>query len=124
MGQVLRGAHRRGFMLMDVIGGLILVATLATVLAIAMNRQNRAQQKLADSRAAVRIAERVLADLQTSGKTAADDDDTRITIHRAEGAADARGLAWAEVRVAFRDQQASLVGLVPRQSLPAEGRAQ
>jgi type II secretory pathway pseudopilin PulG len=111
-------------MLMDVIGGLILVAMLATVLAIAMNRQNRAQQKLADSRAAVRIAERVLADLQTSGKTAAADDDTRITIHRAEGAADARGLAWAEVHVAFRDQQASLVGLVPRKLLPAEGRAQ
>ena len=124
MEQVLTQPRRRGFMVMDAVGGLILVAILATVLAVALNRQNRAQQKLADSRAAVRVAERVLAELQASAKPAMEEDQTRIAVVPAEGAPDVRGLVWVEVRVACWGQHASLVGLVPRASLPAEGRQQ
>jgi len=114
---------RRGFMVMDVVGGLILVSILAGVLAVAMNQQNRAEQKLADSRAAVRIAERTLAELHLSANTPNADDETRIAVRPVQEAKGIGDLVWVEVQVAYRGEHAELVGLIPRKNLPAEGRA-
>ncbi len=116
---------RRGFMLMDALGGIILVASLATILAVAINRQSRAEQKLADIRAAARMAEEVATDLQTQPAPAVEKAarvDVSVTIHALDTAA-ISGHAWAEITVTRRDSSARLLALVPAKSLPQQGRA-
>lgn len=113
--------HRRGFMFMDAVAGLVLITALATALAMSVGRQNRGEQKLADMRTATRIAEQTLAELRLTGKNSAVDGETRLTIQRAEGGWQAEGQRWVEIRVRYRGQSAQLVGLAPSSALPKEG---
>jgi hypothetical protein len=99
------------------------VAGLAAVLAVMLNRQNLAEQKLADSRAAVRLAERLLTELQTSApSTASPNEETRISIRPCDGQANVSGSAWVEVQITFRGQSTHLIGLVPQEAAPVERR--
>jgi crotonobetainyl-CoA:carnitine CoA-transferase CaiB-like acyl-CoA transferase len=109
--------RRRGYFVADVVTGLAMVSILATALLMAMNRQSRAEQKLADSRTAVRLAEQALAELQAGAQPPGRDADTRITIRRIDGAAEAADQVWVEVSVIYRDRPAKLVGLAPRKAL-------
>jgi type II secretory pathway pseudopilin PulG len=120
MAQNLRG-RRRGYMLLDAVMGLAMVGILTTALVVAINRQHRAEQKLADSRAAVRLAERALAEMQASGKAPARDERTRIEVRLVDGGVDGRDQVWVEVIAASGDSTATLLGLVPRSAIP-EGR--
>src|SRR5205823_6105518 len=62
-------SHQRGFMLADVASAFFVLAVLATALTLAISGQRRAGEKLADRRAAVRLAERAMAEL-SSGRPA------------------------------------------------------
>ena len=108
----------RGYMVIDVTAALVIIGALALALAVTMGRQHRAAQKLADTRAAVQMAETVLADLQ-AGKPApaaplsTGDPDMKVEIRPAAGGRPGSKTSWVEVVVAIRGGRASLIGAVP-----------
>jgi len=116
---------RAGFFEIDVLAGLFIVAALTMALAAVLGRQHRAVQKLADTRAAMQVAETVLTDLQAGrpGPGSGRGDDTSVEVRPLEeggapGAAAGPGVAhtgkWVEVVVSVRGGRASLVGSVPQ----------
>ena len=116
---------RAGFFEIDVLAGLFIVAALTMALAAVLGRQHRAVQKLADTRAAMQVAETVLTDLQAGrpGPGSGRGDDTSVEVRPLEeggapGAAAGPGVAhtgkWVEVVVSVRGGRASLVGAVPQ----------
>jgi hypothetical protein len=106
---------------MDVLAGLVIVGALTMALAGVLGRQHRAVQKLADTRAAMQVAETVLTDLQSRrggpgpGPGAAADTSVDVRPAVAADPADsgARAGKWVEVVVTVRAGRASLVGAVP-----------
>lgn len=128
--------HRRGVIEIDVVAGLVIVGALTLALAAVVGRQHRAAQKLADTRAAVQLAETVLTDMQAGAKTpaAAPDPDVMVEVLPAAltapgtaagvartggSAAEATRDSWVEVVVTVRKGSARLVGPVPND--PAGG---
>ena len=57
-------AGRAGWIMLDMITGLIILLVLIATFSAALLRQQRGQQKLADTRAAVRVAEQTATALQ------------------------------------------------------------
>ena len=110
--------RRRGIMLIDVVLGLALLATIAVLLSATVGRYGEATERLAASRAALRAAENVLTDLQR-GQTpqAATDGRIRWNVRRMESSAPPAGHVWVEVRVVHGTRSATLTGLVPASSL-------
>lgn len=108
--------------------GLVIVAALALALAAVLGRQHRAVQKLADTRAAMQLAESVLTDLQ-AGRTrekTSDEGDVSVELKPAETAASgapATAGAWVEVVVRVRGGRASLVGPAPQPVAASTGSA-
>src|SRR2546423_1357088 len=111
-------SRRRGLFAMDAMVGLALVVMLSMLLAVAATRRDRAQRKLADSRAAVRMAEQVLISLQSgqAGPTASPTD--AISILPVQSGVLNGELRWVEVRVTHNGQTASLIGAVPKGGSP------
>ena len=113
-------------MAIDATAALVIVGALALSMAVALGRHHRAAQKLADTRAALQVAEAVLTDLQ-AGKESPQrafeaDPEVKVELRPAadgarapDGAADAR---WTEVVVTVRAARASLVGPVPGRGTP------
>jgi len=104
---------RRAFLLADVIVGLSIVALLAGILAVAVNRQYVARQRLADSRSAERLAEYVLLSLQHNQPVPPAPADATIEIHRAAGGIAPAGFAWTIVQTHVNSESAKLIGLTP-----------
>jgi hypothetical protein len=118
--------RRAGFLELDILAGLFIVAALTLSLAAVLGRQHRAVQKLADSRAAMQVAETVLTDLQAgragpggAPQPGGGGPDTSVEVRpagdgaNAANAADAHSGTWVEVVVTVRGGHASLVGPVP-----------
>jgi hypothetical protein len=97
----------------DVVFGLAIVALLATLLAVAVNRQQMARQRLADTRSAQRLAEYVLLSLQHHQPIPPADDETKIEIHPTPGGSAPPGYAWTMVQTHVHAQAAQLIGLTP-----------
>ena len=118
---VTHSVGRRGFFELDVVAGLAILAALTLALAAVLGRQHRASEKLADTRAAVQVAEAALADLR-AGKAVrpAPDEDTGVELSE-EGAAGAD--RWVRVTVTVRGGRASLAGLVPKAGRAPTGGA-
>lgn len=111
---------RRGFFLEDAAVGLALVALLAGLLALALNRQNHAARKLADTRAALRLAEQTLLDLQTGQ---ARPPDPRVQIRPLEPPP-LPGQTWVEVAAESQGQRITLLGAIPQSSSIQKGAPQ
>ena len=96
--------------------GLILVVALMAVMAAMVWRHNLAGHKLADSRAALRLAERTLAELHSGGPVA----QARGVQVRRLSAGPVAGTHWVEVQAIVDGRSATLVGLVaePRDKEP------
>ena len=110
------GGRRAGFLEIDVLAGLVIVGALAMALAAVLGRQHRAVQKLADTRAAMQVAESVLTDLQSgrSGPAPSAAPDTSVEVRPAVPAdSGERAGKWVEVVVSVRAGHASLVGALP-----------
>jgi len=108
---------RRGYMLIDVMGALMIVAALAVALGVGLGRQHRMAQKMADTRAALAVAEMVLADLQ-AGKPSrqaqlAADPDVKVQVRAAAEGRPGTKTQWVEVSVIVRAGRAALTGAVP-----------
>lgn len=104
--------RRRGLFLTDMIVGLILVVALTAVLGAMVWRTNLIEKKLADNRAALRLAERALADLRAGSAI----DASNVRVRRlTDGTA---GQMWVEVTASVDGRSVALVGLVRKEAAP------
>jgi type II secretory pathway pseudopilin PulG len=115
-------AKRHAFLLVDVITGLVLLAALGTALVIAQSARSHAARKLADTRTAIRLAERSLIELQSGRSIPADTPNARVEVRPLTSETGIAGKKWIQVRTTLHGQSASLCGLVPTQAVPTEVR--
>ena len=108
-------------MLIDVTAALVIVAALAVALAVSLGRQHRAAQKLADTRAALSVAEAVLADLQAGRPPRRaefeSEPDVKVDVRPEPGTAPGAKSQWVQVTVTVRAGRAALAGAVPEGSV-------
>jgi Tfp pilus assembly protein PilX len=101
-----RISRERGFMMMDVMAGIILLTALAGALAVATNLRQRNAQHLIDQRTAMRIAQDALAAGQAPQNSPA-----KVSIARTGTRVGSR--EWIEVSVVYNGRHAALAGLAP-----------
>ena len=98
---------------------LVILIVLAAALTMAIGRQNRASQRLAESREATRLAERTLTTLQAGQPPPAPLEGAIIEIAPLHAASEVPGCTWVRIRVTNNGHAAGLVGLV--RSTPSAG---
>jgi hypothetical protein len=102
--------RRRGFLTIDAVAGLILLTTLAVVLATAIGQRVRAANRLADSRTASRLAEAALFDLQQNRPPPAGVGVRHLLPGREDDV-----LQWVQVTATVNGRTVALTGAVRRQ---------
>jgi type II secretory pathway pseudopilin PulG len=105
-----------GYVLVDAIMALAIVLILLGVLTVAVSRQRRGSERLADSRAAIRLAEETITAMQTGGTPPTAPQGTKIELHATPTPAGLEvpsGSTWVDVRVTYGNgRSSSLSGLV------------
>lgn len=99
---------RRGLAVLEALAAIVVVAALATALAVMANRQSRASQRLWERREAVRMAEEAAMSLQWSRPVGVEG----VAVRPMESAAPV-GMRWVQVTARDAGQSAGLVVLVP-----------
>lgn len=108
-----RSRTTRAFMTADVLIALVVVGILSSAVAVAVTRQGRASKQLAQTRAAMRLAEATMLSMQTGAARPAAPEGVKITIELATGGGELpKGCGWAVVRVNGPAQHAELTGIV------------
>jgi hypothetical protein len=98
----------------DVAVGLSILGLLAAVLASAVGRERTAELRLADDRAAARVAEHAMLNLQHRQPLAQVPTDVRVSVRKLDDSKDVSpGFVWAQVDATVRGRHSSLVGLAP-----------
>jgi type II secretory pathway pseudopilin PulG len=105
----------RGFVIIDVVIGLAILAAIGAALVVALNRQQGAAARLAETRGLTWAAEQAMAELQSGRKPQVEG--VRVEASPAEAAPPA-GYAWVRVRAERNGRSATLVGLVPAEVAP------
>ena len=105
--------NRCGFVMADVLTGIALLVVLSGAMIVAQSARSHAAQKFADTRAAVRLAERALIELQNGRPLPTDAPDAKLEVAPLAAEAGVAGRKWIEVRATLRSQKAVLCGLVP-----------
>lgn len=115
----MRGRERRkvrtGYIAADAITALVIVGILLTVLTVAVSRQRRGSERLADFRAAVRLAEETITALQTGAARPQPPQGVTVQVRplATPPALQApAGSTWVDVNVTFNGRSSSLAGLV------------
>ena len=102
--------------MIDAIMALAVVLMLATMFSVAVSRQRRGSERLADSRAAIRLAEETLTAMQTGATLPAAPDGTKVQVRAATAPAGLNvpsGATWVDVIVTYGNgRSSSLAGLV------------
>jgi len=98
-------------MMADAIAGLVLLGTLATLLAVAAGMRHKSSQRLSVQRHAQVIAQEALANLQATGEAKTSDDAATVDVQRTGKITGNR--EWVEVKVIADGRHASIVGLAP-----------
>src|SRR3954469_18237768 len=97
-----RRQYRTGYIAADAIVALGIVLTLLGVLTVAVSRQRRGSERLADSRAAIRLAEETITALQTGAAPPAAPEGTKIDVRATPTPAGLEvpsGSTWVDVHV-------------------------
>ncbi len=110
---------RRGFMLVDVTVGLIIIGLVGVLLATSLGRQRAATQRLGDSRDAARLAEESLTRLQMQQDLPPETARRKVTVRYLPDAPPSPGQSWAEVTATIQGRSVTLTGAVP----PPKGAA-
>jgi type II secretory pathway pseudopilin PulG len=110
---------RNGYIATDAIIALAIVLMLLAVLSIAASRQRRGSERLADSRAAIRVAEETISALQTGATPPAAPKGMTVQVRATSPAQPAQpaleapsGSTWVEVLVSYNGRSSTLSGLV------------
>jgi type II secretory pathway pseudopilin PulG len=109
---------RRGWVFLDVLVGMMIVAVLGAMIGAAGAAHQRALKHLDDARAATHLAESALLSMQSGQKPVAG---SELAVRELPSPADLAGMSWVEVRASVHGKSASLVGLVPRDAVPTGG---
>ena len=116
-----RTKHLRGFFSAEAIVALALLAFIMILLAVALGRQQKVLNRVADSRAALRIAEATLTAMQTHRIAPTAAPASAVRIIKLDTPCECSGYAWAKVQATVNGRSASLVGVVPASSIPPRG---
>lgn len=108
-----------GFVLTDAMLALWILVVLLSLLAVGLAGHARAARRLADQRAAVRLAEHVLVQLQSGGAAPTPQADEQIQITPIKDKP-ASGHPWVQVRAVVRGSEAILAGVVPAKAISPE----
>ena len=106
--------RRTGYVATDAIMALAIVLVLIGILTTAVARQRRGGERLAESRAAVRLAEATLTAMQTASPPPAVPEGFVVRVRSAEAPNGLRiptGCAWVDVEVSFSGRSTRLAGL-------------
>ena len=106
-----------GYVLADAVMALGIVLILLAVLTAAVSRQRRGSERLAESRAAIRLAEETITALQTGAAPPAAPEGMSVRVRPLEvkpgGLQTPSGCTWVDVQVTYTNGRASnLSGLV------------
>lgn len=100
--------------MLDIVVGLAIVAVLTIGLTVTVGEHHRAMSRLRDSGEALRLAERALAELQSSAKASTIEHATvKVEPIAVDGAP--AGWRWVRVSVTLRRGAAELTGLAPQE---------
>jgi type II secretory pathway pseudopilin PulG len=108
-----RRRRRAGWIMLDMITGLIILLVLIATFSAALLRQQRGQQKLADTRAAMRLAEETASLLQLGQAPPAPPEGESIEVVplSSPDQTPPAGHAWVRIRVTNNGRTATLVAL-------------
>ena len=111
-----RRQDRYGYIATDAIIALAVVLMLLAVLTIAASRQRRGSDRLADSRAAIRLAEETITALQTGATPPTAPGGMAVQVRATPPAQPALeappGSTWVDVLVSYNGRSSTLSGLV------------
>jgi type II secretory pathway pseudopilin PulG len=107
---------RHGWVLLDVLMGMIIVALLAAILGAAAAMNQRSLQHLADSRAATLEAESALLSLQSHQKPTLGNGG-QSSCKKLSDFPKTPNMTWIEVRATVNARTATIIGLVPQNAL-------
>jgi len=107
---------RRGFLLMDMVIGLLLLATMTTVLAVGVRSRQKGGAHLLDTRAALRSAEAALYELQSGAAAPSARRGVNVRVVEQKSDTAPAGHRWVRVEATCNGRGASLIGLVPASS--------
>jgi hypothetical protein len=109
--------------MLDMITGLIVLLVLIATFSAALLRQQRGQQKLSDTRAAIRLAEQTASALQLGEAPPAPPEGESIEIVpvSSQEAKPPAGHAWVRIRVTNNGRSATLVALARSSSTTQPG---
>ncbi len=99
----------------DAVMALAIVLILLTVLTVAVSRQRRGSERLADSRAAIRLAEDAITAMQTGAPLPAAPEGMTLHVRPTtaqHGMEVPSGCAWVDVQVTYNGRSSSLSSLV------------
>lgn len=122
---------RHGIFMADISIAVAVVAVMAVALVMTMAKQRQAARQSADLRAAARLAETALSDLQSGQNAppagAANDGNDKVSVRPLSGGT-AQRRGWIEVTATVNGRSVSLRGLVPSEAVgsttaPARGAA-
>ena len=109
----IRQSRRRGFWVADVVIAIGVVTVLTLALTTLVNRQNAAQRKLASSRAAVRLTEHALLNLQTGQPPPVPEKGDSLDVKFGQALDPQSTMRWVQVTAKVRGQTQTLVGPAP-----------
>jgi hypothetical protein len=107
----------QGWVFLDVLVGLLILSIIGLTLGAGAAWHQRALGHLADTRAASRLAESALTSLQAGQHLST----SGVHYHALAGKQQISGMSWIEVSATFNGRSATLVGLVPSQSVAGGG---
>jgi hypothetical protein len=109
-----------GFIMIDVLAGLFLLAALASAMAVAMHVRQLAAQKFGDQRQAIEIARETIADLQSHHPIPTESQYPGVKISVAPTTQSSDHLSWRKVTVELNGRQATLEGIADTESAGAK----
>jgi type II secretory pathway pseudopilin PulG len=117
--------RRRGWVAADAITALAIVLILLGVLTTAVTRQQRGANRLAETRAAVRLAEDTLTAMQSGAKPPATPDGMKVTVRPAEAKSELAAppaFVWVDITITHRGRDTTLSGLARADAINGEAR--
>jgi hypothetical protein len=107
--------RRGGWVFMDVLCALMVIAMLAGIAAVGIHQQSVALQRLENIRAASRLAEAVLLLMQSGEAPPKSREGSSWSMKTMSDSSGVAGMKWVQVEAKVDRGAASLIGLAPQQ---------